>query len=239
MEKLKVAAVDDEPLALQNLESYILRTPGLDLAGKFLSSVQAFEWISSNPVDLVFMDIQMPDLTGIQLSRLIQGKTKVIFTTAYSEFALEGYKVRAIDYLLKPFGYEEFLESVSKARDQIFPVKPPAESEKHPENEIWFVKAEGRLIPVNLESVLFLEADGDYVSYHLESGKKLLVHGTLKELESKLSPGKFLRVHRSFLIQISKITSVDRNRVFVGNQYFSVGDAYRESFDLFMKSRML
>lgn len=235
MDNLRCVAVDDEPLALQNLESYIRKTPGLTLVRTFLNPVQAHDFLSSDPADLVFLDIQMPDLNGIQLSRLIGAQTRLIFTTAYSEYALDGLKAGAVDYLLKPFGYDEFLAAVSKAKALANSGSQPAENTP----DLWFVKSEGRLIPVLSSAILFLEAEDDYVHFVLDSGKKLLVHGTLKEMESRLPAGLFFRIHRSYLINLTKITAVDRSRVFFGNQYLVVGEAYREAFSGLLKSRSL
>lgn len=235
MDNLRCVAVDDEPLALQNLESYIRKTPGLTLIRTFLNPVQAHDFLSSDPADLVFLDIQMPDLNGIQLSRLIGAQTRLIFTTAYSEYALDGLKAGAVDYLLKPFGYDEFLAAVAKVRSFVSAGKLQSGGLQ----DLWFVKSEGRLVPVLLSAILYLEAGDDYVHFILDSGKKLLVHGTLKDLETRLPAGMFFRIHRSWLINLSKITAIDRSRVFFGNQYLVVGEAYRDAFADLLKSRSL
>jgi len=235
MDNLRCVAVDDEPLALQNLEGYIRKTPGLTLVRTFLNPVQAHDFLSSDPADLVFLDIQMPDLNGIQLSRLIGAPTRLIFTTAYSEYALDGLKAGAVDYLLKPFGYDEFLAAVAKVRSFASAGKPNPGGLQ----DLWFVKSEGRLVPVLLSAILYLEAGDDYVNFILDSGKKLAVHGTLKDLETRLPAGMFFRIHRSWLINLSKITAIDRSRVFFGNQYLVVGEAYRDAFADLLKSRSL
>ncbi|WP_158856791.1 LytR/AlgR family response regulator transcription factor [Lunatibacter salilacus] len=236
--KISCIAVDDEPLALALLSRFIEQTQFLSLEGKFDSAIEALNYLNKNAVDLIFLDIQMPDLTGMELARILQGKAanqqpKIIFTTAYNQFAIEGYKVSALDYLLKPFSYEEFLRASSKAY-QAFETNTIDEvGNKLP---YIFLKVEYQLQKVFLKEIICVEGYKDYVKVHL-TGKlhPLLSLTSLKNMEEILPKDQFMRIHRSFIISLDQIQSVTRNNVNLGDINITVSDHYKDNFLKFME----
>ncbi len=238
---LNCIAVDDEPLALGLVSRFIEQTPFLNLAGKFTNAIDALKALHSRDIDLIFLDIQMPDLTGIELARLQNkgaAKPRIIFTTAYNHFALEGYRVDALDYLLKPFNYEEFLRAAQKALNyaQLLQ-KPVTDPDLHStEEDYLFLKVEHQLVRVEFSDILYIEALKDFVKVVLHSSDKAILSiTTLKALEEKLPVNRFLRVHRSFIISLDKITSMTKRNVLIGNKHINIGDQYREAFIRFQE----
>ena len=246
---LNCIAVDDEPLALGLVATFIEQTPFLKLAGRFSNTVEALKAIHAQKIDLVFLDIQMPDLNGIELARVLDNskanKPRIIFTTAYNQFALEGYKVDALDYLLKPFNYEEFLHAANKALAYAellekstapAPVAvPAAAAEERIENEYLFLKVEYQLVRIALSDILYIEGLKDYVKVWLKSAEKPILSLTsLKFLEEKLPSQRFMRVHRSFIVSLDKINSITRNALQIGKINITVGDQYKEAFSKFL-----
>ena len=236
--KISCIAVDDEPLALALLSRFIEQTQFLSLEGKFDSSIEALNYMNKNAVDLIFLDIQMPDLTGMELARILQGKAsnqqpKIIFTTAYDQFAIEGYKVSALDYLLKPFSYEEFLRASTKAY-QTFESNTTDEVEN--KLSYIFLKVEYQLQKVFLKEIICVEGYKDYVKVHL-TGKPhpLLSLTSLKNMEEILPKDQFMRIHRSFIISLDQIQSVTRNNVNLGDINITVSDHYKDNFLKFME----
>lgn len=244
---LNCIAVDDEPLALGLVCKFIGQTPFLNLVGRYPSAVEALKSIHFQKIDLIFLDIQMPDLNGIELAR-VRGKgpdaPQIIFTTAYNQFALEGYKVDALDYLLKPFNYEEFLRAATKAYRYVELLHKPApipvpgavatEVEKA-DGEYLFLKVEYQMVRIALNDILYIEGLKDYVKVHLKSsGKAVLSLTSLKALEEKLPPKRFMRVHRSFIVALDKITSMTKNSVQIGKVLITVGDQYKAAFNQFI-----
>ncbi|MDB4903131.1 MAG: DNA-binding response regulator [Mucilaginibacter sp.] len=241
-------AVDDEPLALGLVCSFIEQTPFLNLIGRYSSAVEALKAIHTQKVDVVFLDIQMPDLNGIELARVLDNskvnKPRIIFTTAYNQFALEGYRVDALDYLLKPFNYEEFLHAANKAlayvelleKSNATPVAAHAAIiEERIENEYLFLKVEYQLVRIALNDILYIEGLKDYVKVWLKSNEKPILSLTsLKSLEEKLPSKKFMRVHRSFIVSLDKINSITRNAMQIGKINITVGDQYKEAFSKFL-----
>ena len=238
--KIKCVAIDDEPLALDLLTKFIQQTAFLELVGKFSNAIEALGFINQNEVQLVFMDIQMPDLSGMELARILDGKknsdkTRIIFCTAYHQFAIEGYKVDALDYLLKPYSYEDFLNAATKAY-QYFDrfqnqssVKAPAESNTQP--EYIFLKVEYQLVKVMLRDITHVEAYKDYVKVHLKSkNNPLLSLSSMKNMEELLPSDKFMRVHRSFIVSLDHIDSVSKNVIQIGGHHIAVGDNYKDQF---------
>ncbi|GMQ24688.1 LytTR family DNA-binding domain-containing protein [Algoriphagus sp. oki45] len=238
--KIKCIAVDDEPLALSLLTKFIKQTSFLDLIGEFSNGIEALGFVNQNEVQLIFMDIQMPDLSGMELARILDGKknsdkTRIIFCTAYHQFAIEGYKVEALDYLLKPYSYEDFLAAATKAYQYFEKVKqnsefqPRKESEAQP--EYIFLKVEYQLVKVMLKDITHVEAYKDYVKVHLKSKPNPLLSLTsMKNMEELLPSDKFMRVHRSHIIALDHIDSIAKNTVIIGNHQISVGDNYKEPF---------
>jgi two-component system response regulator LytT len=241
---LNCIAVDDEPLALSLVSKFIEQTPFLNLAGKYAGAVDALRAIHSQKIDLVFLDIQMHDLNGIELARVLDkapAKPRIVFTTAYNQFALEGYKVDALDYLLKPFNYEEFLRAAQKALHWAALLNNPAtqnpgltEPGDKQENSL-FVKVEYQLVRIPLDDILYIESLKDYVRVNLENtGKGILSLTSLKALEEKLPAKRFMRVHRSFIVSLDKITSMTKNSVEVGKKQITIGDQYKDAFAQFV-----
>jgi two-component system, LytTR family, response regulator LytT len=242
MTTLNCIAVDDEPFALNMVCTYIVQTPFLHLAGRFASAVEALKALHEQAVDLIFLDIQMPDLSGIELARVLdRGRSmtgpRIIFTTAYDQFALEGYKVDALDYLLKPFNYEEFLRAVHKAQAYAALSKPkestPAVSE--PEEDCLFLKVEYQLIRVAFNDIRYIQGLKDYVKvYLLSSSRPLLSLISMKTLEEKLPSRRFMRIHRSYIISLEQIKAVSRNSVQIGEENIPVSHQYKENFSRFI-----
>jgi len=240
---LNCIAVDDEPLALGLVCSFIEQTPFLKLTGRFSSGIKALEMIHEQQVDLIFLDIQMPDLTGIQVARLLEKQPgmpgpRVIFTTAFNNFAIEGYKVDALDCLLKSFDYEEFLKAANKARTYAELVKPVTQVSPA-EEEYVFLKVEYQLVRVAIKDIIYIEGLKDYVKVYLEnSSKPVLTLTSLKALEQKLSPKAFMRVHRSYIVALDKITSVTKNSLHIAELNITIGDQYKEAFSAYLSKWM-
>ncbi|WP_310393377.1 LytTR family DNA-binding domain-containing protein [Hymenobacter sp.] len=236
---LQCIAVDDEPLALGLVTSFIQKTPFLALAGRFGSAVEALKYLHEHPgtVDLAFLDIQMQELNGLELARVLgPAGPRVVFTTAFSQYALDGYRVDALDYLVKPFNYEEFLRAANKARAYAeltaTHATAPAPAE---EEEYLFLKAEYQLVRVALSDVLYVEGLKDYVKVHLKSTPRALLSlMSLKAMEEKLPARRFMRIHRSFIVALDKIEAVRRLTVQIGAVTIPVGDQYKEAFLQFL-----
>lgn len=245
---LNCLAVDDEPLALGLVCSFIEQTPFLKLAGRFSSAVDALKAIHSQKIDVIFLDIQMPDLNGIELARVIDSnkadKPRIIFTTAYNQFALEGYRVDALDYLLKPFSYEEFLHAASRALSYAEMVGKSNSAgstagsqaaDEHAEEEYLFLKVEYQLVRIAFSDILYIEGLKDYVKVWLKNAEKPVLSLTsLKSLEEKLPARRFMRVHRSFIVSLDKINSITRNSLQIGKINIAVGDQYKDAFNQFL-----
>lgn len=245
---LNCVAIDDEPLALELLSKFIEQTAFLKLTGKFSNAIEALSFINKNEVQLIFMDIQMPDLSGMELARVLDGKkksehTRIIFATAYHQFAIEGYKVDALDYLLKPYSYEEFLNAATKASSYFERINQTDKSEnkdsEKPNLDYIFLKVEYQLVKVLLKEITYVEAYKDYVKVHLTSKPHPILSLTsLKSMEELLPADQFMRVHRSFIVALDHIESVSKNIINIGNQSIAVGDNYKEPFLDFMSRWM-
>jgi DNA-binding LytR/AlgR family response regulator len=236
---ITVIAIDDEPLALQLITGYIEKTPVLNLLGKFDNPVDAADFLSDKPVDLIFVDIQMPDLSGIEFTRLLEKGTKVIFTTAYEKYALEGYKLEIVDYLLKPFSYEEFLTAVRKAQ-KLIRLEQHAPDNVEANEEFLFLKSDYKIKRINFNDILYIEGLKDYVKVYIQNAPKpVLSLSTLKLLESKLPGDRFMRVHRSFIVNLAKIDTIERSRIVFGKTYIPVSDQYKDKFQEFLNKNFL
>ena len=230
--------VDDEPLAVKLIESYVAKTPDLKLLGSYTDSVEAITAIKENPADLLFLDIQMPDINGMELARLIPEKTRVIFTTAFKEYAFESYEVSALDFLLKPIRYNKFIAAVEKAHKWFSheTESAPAPSER----DSVFIRVDGELRQLNVSDIMYVSGMKDYVVFYLDDGSKLVTHLTMKAVEDMLPASDFLRIHRSYIVALKKIRSVDRNNcVYIGKEIIHVTDAFRETFDAYLQKNML
>jgi DNA-binding LytR/AlgR family response regulator len=232
-------AIDDEPLALQLIVDYIQKTPDLILVGQFENPLEAAQYISKNPIDIVFTDIQMPGLNGIEFTRSMVNGPVVIFTTAFSKYAIEGFKLDIADYLLKPFTYEEFLTSVHKAERMIRSVTKPADDVLS-NNEFLFLKSDYKIKRINFQNILYIEGLKEYVKvYTMLSDKPILSLSSLKILEIKLPADRFMRVHRSFIVNLEKIETIDRSRIVFGKKYIPIGDQYKDNFQEFLDKNFL
>lgn len=238
---IRTLAIDDEPLALQLVSGYIEKTPGLQLIGKYDNPLDAFEFMNVEPVDLIFLDIQMPDLTGIEFTRALIRGPKVIFTTAYEKYAIEGFKLDVVDYLLKPFSYEEFFKAVQKAL-RLIKLEQGAEAAIQVEanNDFLFLKSDYKIKRINFNDILYIEGLKDYVKvYTRNDPKPVLSLTSLKSLEAKLPDSKFMRVHRSFIVNLEKIDTIERSRIIFGKVYIPVSDQYKDKFQEFLNKNFL
>lgn len=222
--------VDDEPLAVKLLESFVARTPDLELIGSYTDSIAALDALRANPSDLLFLDIQMPDLNGMELAHAIDTcRTRVIFTTAFKDYAFESYEVNALDFLLKPIRFIKFQAAVEKARGVKGeePASVPA-----PVREGIFLKVDGELKRISLDKIIYVEGMKDYLKFSIEGEKTPLVtHLTLSAAEEMLPNSLFMRINRSYIISLQHIRSIDRNDcVYIGDQIIRVTEAYRETF---------
>ncbi len=240
---LTCAIIDDEPLAVSLLESYVNKTPFLKLQGKYNSAVTALSELNERPVNLLFLDIQMPELNGLEFSRIIESETRIIFTTAFSQYALDSYKVNALDYLLKPINYPDFLQSATKAL-QWFELLNKTEKKETAETgetavnagmETIFIKSEYKLIQVELNKILYIEGLKDYIKIYTEDeARPIITLMSMKTMEEMLPKSRFVRVHRSFIVQPAKVKVIDRNRIVFGKKYIPVSDSYKEKFNEFL-----
>lgn len=231
--------VDDEPMALNLVESYVKKTPFLELKGKCSSAIEAMEFLKENPAELLFLDIQMPDLSGIEFSKMLPKDTRVIFTTAFDQYALEGFKVEALDYLLKPFDYAEFLAAANKAHTWFSLVKGEQKAVSE-EKEFLFVKSEYKQLRIKLADVLYFEGLKDYIKIWLKDNPKpILTLMSLKSLEEELPGNRFLRVHRSFIVSLKNIEVIERSQIIINEQRITVSDQYKEKFLEFVNRNSL
>jgi DNA-binding LytR/AlgR family response regulator len=236
---IRCITIDDEPLALKQIVGYINKTPFLELAGQFESAMQAMSWLNENETDLMFVDINMPDLSGMDFVKSLNNPPKVIFTTAYSEYAIDGFKVDAVDYLLKPIGYPDFLKAAQKAKDRFFDKE--AKPEKIDSDEKFlFIKSEYKILRINLSDIKYIEGMREYVRIFIENQKPVMTLISMKKLVDHLPDKDFMRVHRSFIVNLNKITTVERNRIiFDEDVYIPVSDQYKESFHQFLDENFL
>lgn len=221
MKKIKCIIVDDEPLAVSLLGSYVEKIPFLDLVFSTENPIEALEFIQKNDADLVFLDIQMPELTGINFMKIVGDKMKYILTTAYSEYALEGYEHNVVDYLLKPISFDRFSKSVMKAQER-FPVAEASEAGH------FFVKSSGQQHRINFDEILYVESIKDYVNIKTET-QEYIVLDTLKSLENQL-PANFTRIHKSFILNLDKVKSLNSKKVILISEHeISVGEMYKSN----------
>ncbi len=238
MKNITSMIIDDEPLAIRLLENFVERTPELTLVASYTDSVEALSALKSNPVNLVFLDIQMPDMDGMELSRMVPADTRVIFTTAFRDYAFDSYEVNALDFLLKPIRYNKFVAAVEKAR-QWFSMTSDIQKPATGLDSI-FIRVNGELRRISTDSIEYISGMSDYVMFYIYGEKKpLITHLTMKSVEEMLPKVNFMRVHRSYIIALDKIHSVDRNNcIYIGNEVIRVTDAYLNSFKEYLKSKL-
>lgn len=240
---MRCIAIDDEPLALRQISGYIAKIPFLELAATFRSAVVAQEWLRENTADLIFVDINMPDMTGVEFVQSLEKPAMVIFTTAYAEYAIEGYKLSAIDYLLKPFGLQDITRASEKALSfyELLQLQLQRDSEPHSkvedateatdDKDVLSVHADRKTHLVKLSSIVYMESAGEYVRLHLADGTKLVTLFRLKNMESSLQSSQFVRVHRSYIVNMSYVSGYTKGRIYLSNDdYVPIGDSYKEQF---------
>lgn len=234
--------VDDEQHAIDILTHYVSQTPYLQLAGTSTNPIEALQVVASQKIDLIFLDIQMPEISGIDFIKAINGKSKVILTTAYSEFAIEGFELEVVDYLLKPVRLPRFLTAVQKAVKMLnTPATAPSQN-KEEDNDYLFVKTEskGKVLKITLDEIDYIEGMKNYVAIY-RAGQKILVYSTMKDLEEKLPSKKFLRIHKSFIIPVSRITGIEGNRIMLKNVSAEIllGDGYKAGIMEIINNKLL
>lgn len=228
--KLNCWIVDDEPLALDLLDSYVQKTPFLNLTGRYSSAIQAMNKMPNERIDVIFLDIQMPEVNGMEFARFLDKNTRIVFTTAFSEYALDGYKVNALDYLLKPFSYSEFL-SASKRALEWFEMKTASEEKGESEISGIFVRSDYKLVHVLFDDILLIEGLKDYIKIFTgKDPKPILTLMSMKSMEDELPAARFIRVHRSFIVNCDKIVRVEKNRIIIGKHEIPIGETYRKAF---------
>jgi two-component system, LytTR family, response regulator len=227
---MKCVILDDEPLAVELITSYINDTENLELAFASTNAYQAIQYIQKNEVDIIFLDMQMPELTGIQVLKIIGTGYKVIFTTAYTDYALDGYEYNITDYLLKPISFERFTKAIEKINQNT--VSWDTKHGNHgmkSEDDFIFIKSDSKMIKINLANILFIEGLKDYLSIQTNT-EKLITLQNLKTFEQHLNPQQFMRVHKSYIVALNKIDSIERSRIFIGTHVIPIGDTYRDAF---------
>ena len=223
---LNCAIIDDEPLALEMMSGYVQKTPFLTLSGAYGSAVQAIKSLRDNPVDLLFLDIQMPELSGLEFAKVLPKQTKVVFTTAFPQYAVDGYEVEALGYILKPISYDAF-QKVAKRAYEWF--TQSEKSKNYAKDRFIFVKSDYKLVRIDLDDILFIEGLKDYVRIYTESGDKIMSLMNMKTLEDFLPKPEFLRSHRSYIVHMNKVKCLDRFRMNIGENYIPVSESYKET----------
>lgn len=236
---IRCIAIDDEPLALRQIEGYIKKTSFLELAGLCESASQAAEVLESTPVDLMFVDINMPDLSGMDFVKTLENPPLIVFVTAYSEYALEGFRVDAVDYLLKPISYVDFLKSANKVKSWLETHHPKA-AEVKSNKEFLFIKSEYKILRINFDDIKYIEGMSEYIKIHLVNARPVMTLLSIKSIEEQLPDDKFMRVHRSYIVNLEKISVIERSRiVFDGNVYIPVSDQYKAKFQTYIDKNYL
>lgn len=232
---VRCIAVDDEPLALDIIESYVSKLPFLKLVRTCSSATEAMQVLQEEQIDLMFLDIEMPELTGIQFLNILKHQPLIIFTTAYPDYALEGFNQDAVDYLLKPIPFDRFLKAVTKAQERLLrngkPADAPKTSVPHapPEQDFMFVKADYKTIRVDFKDILWIEGLKDYIIIQTRD-QKIITLLSMNKMMEKLQDSKFLRVHRSFIVSLQKIDSIEKSRIRIGSKEIPIGEVYKDQF---------
>jgi len=236
---IRTIAIDDEPLALQQLATYIKKTSYLELVNTCQSAIEAQKILQSESIDALFVDINMPDLNGLDFVQSLTEPPLIVFTTAYSEYAIDSYKVNAVDYLLKPFSMDDFKKAAEKVKRQYDLINTAAVSMVDQDDALFF-KTEHRVVRVELSKIRYIEGMSEYIKIHLEGQKPLTVLLAMKKLEERLPSKDFMRIHRSYIINLRKIQEVNKNRVILdADTYLPIGDLYRDTFMQYLSSKFL
>ena len=229
---IRCLVVDDEPLALDILEDNIKKVPFLTLVKTTISAIEGLSLVQSGAIDLVFLDVQMPELTGIQFLKIINGKCDVILTTAYSQYALDGYDLDVVDYLLKPIAFDRFYKAAQKVlqtKGNNHSSIPELQSTQQNNHDFIFVKTEHKIQKIYLDNILYIEGLKDYISIYTGTGRIITLQN-MKKMEESLPPKSFIRVHKSYIISLGKIESIERSRIQIGDKIIPIGDTYRDYF---------
>lgn len=227
---IRCITIDDAPLALSQINDFVSRVPFLELVGSASNAFEAIELLSKNRIDLIYTDINMPDLSGLDLVKTLVQKPMIIFSTAYSEYAIDGFKIEAIDYLLKPYSFNEFLKSANKALE-IFEFKKQSESNIHKEKLTHiFVKADYRIVNIVIKNITYIQSQSDYVKFYLENGTNVMSLMSMKTLEEMLQNTDIIRVHRSYFVNIKRINYIANQTIIIGNQQIPLGESYKTQF---------
>jgi DNA-binding LytR/AlgR family response regulator len=239
---IRCMAIDDEPLALQQIVTYIGKVPFLELAAQCQSALEAQRFLQQDTVDAIFCDINMPDLNGMDFIKTLTAPPLVVFTTAYAEYAVEGFKVNAVDYLLKPFGLQDFTRAANRLKERLEVKSEPAvvvRDEQQVDDTI-FLKTEYRIVKVSISDIRYVEAMSEYLKVYLESEPKpIITLLSMKKMEEHL-PSYFMRIHRSYIINLTKIQEVNKNRVIMDSDtYLPIGDMYKDTFQQYLDTKFL
>ncbi len=240
-EKIKCLIADDEPMALSLLEKYVVQTPFLSLIGKCNNAFEVLDYIANQPdkPEIIFLDIQMPEFNGLELAKSLPDDIKIVFTTAFDRFAVESYKVNTLEYLLKPFDYSEFLGAANKVK-KYFDAQNKPNPLNSGVNEYFFVKSEYKKIKIAFNTIVYVESLKDYVKIYLQGeNKPVMSLISLKKMEEELPQDRFMRIHRSFIIALDKIDSIERNQILIADQRITIAEQYKERFDDFLQKRSL
>ena len=236
---IRCLAIDDEPLALQQIASYINKVPYLELAAQCQSALEARQFLEQETVDAIFCDINMPDLNGMDFVKSLAVSPLIVFTTAYAEYAVEGFKVNAVDYLLKPFGLQDFQRAAERLKDRSLPPLPPKEEGDSTDDTI-FLKTEYRIVKISISNIRYIEAMSEYLKVYLEGeAKPIITLLSMKKMEERL-PDYFMRIHRSYIINLKKIQEVNKNRIIMdADTYLPIGDMYKDAFLQYLDTKFL
>jgi len=239
---IRCLAIDDEPLALQQLVSYISKVPFLELAAQCQSALDARQFLENDTADAIFCDINMPDLNGMDFVKSLTAPPLIVFTTAYSDYAVEGFRVNAVDYLLKPFGMQDFQRAALRLKErlQTDERKPTPKADPTEQDDTLFLKTDYRIVKVNVRDIRYIEGMSEYLKVWLEGAQKpIITLLSMKKLEERL-PGEFMRIHRSYIINLTKIQEVNKNRVIMDAEtYLPIGDMYKEAFQAYLDKKYL
>ena len=236
---IRCMAIDDEPLALQQIVTYISKVPFLELAAQCQSALEARQFLERDTVDAIFCDINMPDLNGMDFVKSLATPPLIVFTTAYAEYAVEGFKVNAVDYLLKPFGLQDFQRAANRLKERSLPPSSPKEEEGYDDDTI-FLKTEYRIVKVSISAIRYIEAMSEYLKVHIEGDSRpIITLLSMKKIEERL-PDNFMRIHRSYIINLDKIQEVNKSRVMMdADTSLPIGDMYKESFQAYLDTKFL
>lgn len=236
---IRCIAIDDEPLALKQLSGYIKKTPFLELAGSYESALTALGILKEGHIDLIYVDINMPDLNGLDFVKSLDDPPMIVFVTAYSEYAIEGFRVDAVDYLLKPVSYGDFLKSANKVKTW-FEAKNSKPVELSSTKDFLFIKAEYKILRINFDDIKYIEGMSEYIRIHLTGTRPVMTLLSMKAIEEQLPPDRFMRVHRSYIVNLSKISVIERGRIiFDGKVSIPVSDHYKDAFQRFIDKNFM